>query len=190
MATEPHALLSYEDYAAIDDDERYEVLDGVLTPMGPAPFIRHQLVAPQIWRALDDYAKRTRTGIALIAPTDVVLESMRPATVLQPDVLYLCDRAKLTKANVQGPPDVVVEVLSASTARKDAIRKLALYERFGVQEFWMVPLHADRIEVLRLGQDGRFGNPLLFKVGDILTTPLLPGFELDVASVFPEELGD
>jgi Uma2 family endonuclease len=187
MATEPHALLSYEDYAAIDDDERYEVLEGVLTPMGPAPFLRHQRIAAQIWRVLDDYERAQRLGRAYMAPADVVLQAARPATVLQPDVMFVRDRTKITQANVQGPPDLVVEVLSPSNARKDAIRKRALYERFGVAEFWIVPLHEDRIEVMRLGPDGKYGAPLLFQLGDRLTSPNLPGFELDVATIFPDD---
>lgn len=189
MATEPHALLSYEDYAAIDDDERYEVLEGVLTPMGPAPFTRHQRIALQLTIQLDAHAKRTH-GIAFTAPTDVVLQAARPATVLQPDAFYVGDRTKVTKANIQGPPDLVVEVLSPSNARKDAIRKRRLYERFGVPEFWIVPLHEDRIEVMRLGPDDRYGDPVLFHPGDTLTSPLLPGLELDVAAIFPEDVDD
>ncbi|MDB5099763.1 MAG: ribosomal protein [Cyanobacteria bacterium RYN_339] len=188
MAIEiPKFPLSYEDYAAIDDDERYEVLEGELIPMGPAPFLRHQHVAGRIFRALGNHVDATGIGQVFIAPVDVVLRAERPATVLQPDVLYFGPQSleRLTRANVQGPPDIVVEVLSPSNARKDAVRKLGLYQKFGVPEYWIVPEHTDRIEVLRLDDDGNYARPQLYLPGEVLRTPMIPGFELDVAKIFP-----
>lgn len=92
-------------------------------------------------------------------------------------------RECVTQRNIQGPPHLVVEVLSPSNARKDAVRKRRLYEKFGVPELWLVPEHTDRVEVLRL--DGEtYGRPLLFDGTDRLTSPLLPRFELPVADLF------
>lgn len=178
-------LLSYDDYAAIDDDERYEVLEGVLVPMGPAPRIRHQGVAGNIHTALNLYARSSRAGRAFISPVDVVMRAQRAATILQPDVVFVLKEhyERITEPNIQGPPDIVVEVLSPSNARKDAIRKRRLYEKFGVPEYWVVPEWCDRIEVLKL-VDGVYARPVLYEVGDVLTTPLLPGFELPVGEVF------
>ena len=180
--------LSYADYAAVDDGQRYELIEGELVPMGPAPFIRHQRVAFKIAKALDAHTGTTRQGETFIAPFDVVLEAARRGTVLQPDVAVVLEahRERITDANIQGPPDLVVEVLSPSNARKDAVRKRLLYERFGVPEYWIVPEHVDSVEVLRRGADGRYGKALLFEPGEQLTTPLLPGLTLDVASLFPE----
>lgn len=182
----PYFLSSYEDYAALDDDRRYEVLDGELVEMSPSPSRRHQYVTQRIFVALDAHA-RTGAGEAYIAPLDVVLQAFRPATVLQPDVLFVKrDHAdRLTDANIQGPPDLVVEVLSPSRARVDSVRKLALYARFGVPEVWFVPVDADRVDRLALGENGLYGPPQAFCPGDTLQTPLLAGFTLEIAELFP-----
>lgn len=189
MTTDANTRLSsYADYAAIDDGQRYEVLDGELVLMASAPFLEHQDIVAAIFVALRAYAGQSRAGKAYVAAVDVVLQADTPGTVLQPDVLFIRREHfdRLTPANVQGPPDIVVEVLSPSTARHDTIRKRALYERFGVQEYWIVPLHDERIEVLRL-EDGRYGRPIIFDTESTLTSPLLPGFELAIADVFPAD---
>jgi Uma2 family endonuclease len=155
--------------------------------MGPAPFLRHQYVAGNIYTELNLHLRSHPDGQVFIAPTDIVLRAERPATILQPDVCFVskANAERLTSANIQGPPDLVVEVLSPGNARKDAVRKLGLYQRYGVPEYWIVPEACDRIEVLRLDPTGHYGKPLLFVPGEQLTTPLLPGFELTVAKVFP-----
>ena len=179
-------LYSYDDYAAIDDDERYEVLEGELVPMGPAPRWDHQKVAGNLFTYLNLYAMETGAGTAFVAAVDVVLKAERPANVLQPDAGFVLrsHHDRITAPNLQGAPDLVVEVLSPSNARKDTVRKRRLYEQYGVPEFWIVPLSVDQIEVLRLGPDGRYGAAIVFKPGDTLTSPLLPGFALDVAKAF------
>ena len=186
MATNhPAQPLSYEDYAAIDDDRRYQVLEGELI-VSPSPNRRHQRLVVRLTTALATYAEASGAGEVFVAPFDVVLRAERPATVLQPDVLFVAAaRAEVvTAANVQGAPDLVVEVLSPSNARLDTVRKYKLYAAFGVREYWMLPLEFDRLEVVRLGDDGTFSRPLLHLPGDVLTSPLLPGFALPIAPLF------
>ena len=188
MAIEvPSHLLSYEDYAAIDDGRHYQVLDGELI-MSPSPSTRHQFAGLEIATALHLYA-RAQGGRAFIAPMDVVLRAERPAVILQPDVLYVRPerRAIVTKPNIQGPPDLVVEILSPSNARLDTVRKKALYARYAVPELWIVSDEQDQLEVYRLGPDGAYGRPELYLPGDRLESPLLPNFTLDVAAIFPPE---
>lgn len=185
MATEPMpALLSYDDYAAIGDDRPAQVVDGVLV-LTPSATPYHQDLVGRIWRELVAYAER-EGGRAFFAPLDVVLKADRPAQILQPDVIYVSPArlTRVTPQNVQGAPDVVVEVLSPSNMRVDTGRKKELYARHGVGEYWLVPWYADRIEVLVLDPDGRFGKPLIFEPGDALTSAAMPGFALDVAAVF------
>jgi Uma2 family endonuclease len=181
----PTRLLSYDDYAAIDDGQRYQVIEGELV-LTTSPALRHQWVVPLIWQALHQHAVATKAGKALIAPFDVVLRAERPAVVVQPDVLFICSEHLeiVTPANVQGVPDLVVEVLSPSNARLDAIRKLGLYAKYGVQEVWFVPLDFDRVETLRLQPDGHYAKPQLFLPGEEVSSALLPGFALPVASLF------
>ncbi|MDB5096509.1 MAG: hypothetical protein JWM80_930 [Cyanobacteria bacterium RYN_339] len=183
----PYFLSSYEDYAALADAERYEVLDGELVEMSPSPTRRHQYVAQEIFSALRAYGRAHGAGEAYMAPLDVVLHAPRPATVLQPDVLFVTrpHADRLTDANVQGPPDLVVEVLSPGRARVDSIRKLALYARFGVPEVWFVPADANRVDVLTLGESGHYGAPRSYEAGGVLQSSLLPGFQVEVATLFP-----
>lgn len=189
MTTEnaPH-LLSYDEYAAIDDGLRYQVVEGELIEM-PSPTFRHQVLVGAIYVALHAYAKQAKAGTVLMAPFDVVLRSERPAVVLQPDVLFMSTERKrlhLNKANLAGPPDLVVEVLSPSTAKLDTVRKSKLYAQYGVDECWFVTSDFDRVEVWARTTEGTYGFPQIFAAGQTLTTPLLPGFELAIDALFAE----
>lgn len=190
MAIEqPARPLSYDDYAAIDDGQRYQVVAGELV-VTPAPSHRHQYVQAQLVRWLGNHVAASRAGVILGAPHDVVLRADRPAIVLQPDVLFIAQarRAIATEANVQGAPDLVAEILSPATARLDMMRKLPLYAEAGVAEAWIVPFHVDRVEVYRLdAATGRYGKPQLFEPGDVLTSACLPGLALPVAELFEAE---
>lgn len=188
MAIEtPGPLYSYDDYAAIDDGRRYEVVEGELVSM-PSPSHRHQELVLRLTIALREHVRVRRAGTVVLAPFDVVLKSERPAVVLQPDVVFVSDehRDRLTKANLQGAPDLAVEVLSPTNARLDRMRKLRLYARYGVRELWLVPFDVDRVEVLTLGPGGRYGKAALVEPGDVLNSPLLPGFSLNVAEIFDD----
>jgi Uma2 family endonuclease len=119
------------------------------------------------------------------APVDVVLSRF---DVVEPDLLYMSKERKAqiaNDANVQGPPELVVEVGSPSTRRRDETLKRALYERAGVSEYWVVDPELDVVRVYR--RDGeRFARPieLSLEAGDVLTTPLLPGLELPLSEIF------
>jgi Uma2 family endonuclease len=183
MATAPAAGttgLTYDDLLGFPDDGlRRELIDGELF-VTPSPIVRHQDVVTTILVALVLYA-RERGGKALPAPMDVFLSAR---DVVEPDVLFLT-AANLSKAErpfIRGAPDIVVEVSSPSTRRHDLVRKLALYERFGVPEYWFVDLDADRVEIYRL-EGMSFGAPLLLGRGDHLTSPLLRGFDAEVAEL-------
>jgi Uma2 family endonuclease len=190
MATEtPRPPLSYADYAAIDDGQHYQVIEGELI-MTPSPNTFHQGALFELASRIGAYLREQPVGRAFFAPFDVVLRAEKPAIVLQPDLLFVArERTSIvTKANIQGAPDLVVEILSPSNARLDTIRKLPIYAAHGVREYWIVSHDEDRIELLRLdAATGHFGRPELYLAGDTLTSPLLPGFELPVAALFPAD---
>ena len=121
-----------------------------------------------------------------MAPFDVVFSDF---DVVEPDLLFVSrERAEvLTEKNVQGAPDLVVEVGSPATRRRDEKTKLQLYERFGVQEYWVVDPDLDAIKVYRL-VEGRYQRAaeLTLAAHDVLSTPLMPGLELSLADIFPE----
>lgn len=179
MAPQTSIKLTYEDYAAIPDDgRRHEILDGEHY-VNPAPNIRHQIISIRLSTALHGFVQTHRLGYVFAAPTDVVLSEH---DVVVPDVVFVSNaRADLlTEANIQGPPDLVVEILSSSTRRYDTRLKFDMYERAGVGEYWIVDPDEDVVTVFRReGERFRRVDP-----GDTITTPLLPGFALPLSAIF------
>jgi Uma2 family endonuclease len=175
--------LTYEDYVLFPEDgQRHELIDGEHY-VSPVPYTLHQRVVVSVVVALANFARKTGCGEVLLAPTDVVLS---PYDVVQPDVLYVSrERQRIMGEKfLSGPPDLAVEVLSPSTRRKDLELKLKLYERVGVQEYWIVDSERASMTVFRLGPQG-FGPPLALSAakGDVLTSPLLPGLKVPVAEL-------
>jgi Uma2 family endonuclease len=126
-------------------------------------------------------------GRIFAAPFDVILSEF---DVVEPDLIYLSNRrlAEIeTSPWVRGAPDLVVEIGSPGTRKRDATTKRRLYERFGVSEYWLVDPDLDTVQVYRLA-DGRYARitELTVEHGDVLTTPLLPGLELPLSSVFED----
>ncbi|MGH8905897.1 MAG: Uma2 family endonuclease [Egibacteraceae bacterium] len=179
MASQAHVTgLTYDDLAAFPDDLlRRELIDGELI-VSPSPTAPHQDVVVVLTIALGLYEQK-HGGRVYCAPFDVYFDH---ETVIQPDVLYILPEHlhRIEENCLRGAPDIVVEVSSPSSRRTDLGRKLALYERFGVPEYWYADLGNDTIRVYRLA-DGAYGDPIILKRGDILTSPLLPGFAVPVA---------
>jgi Uma2 family endonuclease len=168
---------TYSDYLKWPDEERWELIDGEAYAMSPAPTISHQTlvldIARQIADALDGAPCR-----ALIAPVDVLLPTQDEAddlttTVVQPDILVVCDPAKITERNVRGAPDWIIEVLSPASARHDHLTKRALYERAGVREYWLVH-PVDRVVTVYTLQDGHFGGPEIADMAGKRAPTILP----------------
>lgn len=153
---------TYADYLKWPDGERWELIDGEAYAMSPAPTISHQTIAGQLFRQIDE-ALDGAPCRALIAPVDVLLPASdeaddRTATVVQPDILVVCDPEKITERNIRGAPDWIIEVLSPASARHDHLTKRALYERAGVREYWLVH-PVDRVLTVYTLKDGHYGGP-------------------------------
>ena len=153
---------TYADYRQWPDDERWELIDGEAYAMAPAPTISHQTLAGQLFRQIDEALDGTPCR-ALIAPVDVLLPALdetedNVTTIVQPDILVVCDPAKVTERNVRGAPDWIIEVLSPATARHDHLTKRTLYERAGVREYWLVH-SVDRVVTVYTLKDGQYGGP-------------------------------
>lgn len=135
-----------EDYYALPDDQRVELIDGVFYDMtAPASF--HQLAAGELYyQILDFVKKRGGSCMPFIAPIDVQLD-MDERTMVEPDVVILCDTDKLLESHIYGAPDFVLEVISPSTKRKDYMLKLTKYEHAGVREYWIVDPYKETIIV-------------------------------------------
>jgi len=176
--------VTYADYAAMPDDgHRYQVIEGTLS-MTPAPNVAHQNSLENLLDVVRRHVRSARMGKVHIAPIDVVLSD---ENVVQPDLIFIAaDRLKIiTEANVQGAPDLVVEVLSPGSARIDRVQKRDLYARFGVREYWLVSPEAHTIEVLALrGQT--FERLGLFGAGDAIRSDVLIDLAFKIDGVFEE----
>jgi Uma2 family endonuclease len=175
-----HKFWTYADLKHTPDDgRRYEILDGELI-VTPSPSIPHQRAVLELGVALHRWWKAVGVAEVLVSPVDVILSWTR---VVIPDlVLVRRDRMHLvTHRAIEGAPDLVVEVLSPSTARRDRTRKLRLYRNVGIPEYWIVDPIAKTIEVLALG-DGEYCLDGEYGIGDRLRSVTFD-FELDVVEI-------
>lgn len=184
MTTHASTKLTYEDYLAFPDDgRRHEILDGEHYVV-PSPVTKHQAISGRLFGALWDYLLQNRIGTIFTAPYDVVLSDL---DVVQPDLIYISnERASIiTEKNVQGAPDLVIEILSESTRRTDEIIKRKRYDHFGVAEYWIVDPVLDSVKIYRRGAAGyeRVAE-MSTETGGRLETPLLPGFAVEIDAVF------
>ncbi len=141
-----------EDYYRIPDDIRVELIDGVIYDMA-APTSLHQFISLEISVVLHEYIRKNKGRcIPLAAPVDVQLDCDEK-TMLQPDVLIVCDREKFRRGIVYGAPDFIVEILSPSTRKKDLSVKLTKYMNAGVREYWIVDPDKKRVIVYDMEHD-------------------------------------
>jgi len=170
------------DYLALPDEPRCELVYGSLV-VTPAPTVRHQKVSARLAQLLLAHADRTG-DLALYAPVDVVLADH---TVVQPDLVYVrAARAGIVRDRVEGAPDLVVEILSPATARRDLGEKLRLYAEAGVAEYWLVDPDARTFELLVL-RDGVYTVRL--PEAGVYRSLTVEGLAVDLAS-FWSRVGD
>ena len=176
--------LTYDDYARIPDDGlRHEIIDGEHY-VSPAPFRPHQGLSIELGSRLHLFVKQHRLGCVFDAPFDVILSEH---DIVQPDLLFISTARAgiLTEKNVQGAPDLIVEILSKGTRHLDETVKLDLYDRFGVLEYWMFDTTRQAARVYRRTLRGlRLAAELSAEAEDVLVTPLLPGLEIPLAEIF------
>ena len=176
---DPKTKLTYEDYAKTPDDERWELIDGELIPMGP-PTVPHQRVDALLGY---EFVRLVKQGLGMVFHSiDVVLS---PHNTLRPDLIFVSSERVdiITHANIQGAPDLVVEIRSPSTAGLDEITRRELYERYGVREYWLADPEAQTVTVLPLGENG-YDVVGTYAKGDTLTSPTLKGFSFNLDEIF------
>ena len=183
MVTKPRTRLTVRDYLTIpeDDENRYELIDGELY-MAPGASWRHQRNKGKLYVALERFVYANGLGEVIDAPFDVYLSD---EDVFQPDIAFISnERIDIIHPDgVHGAPDLVIEVLSPSTERRDLILKRERYEMFDVSEYWLADTIGKTITVLRL-RNGKFEHIGVFAEGMTIETPLLPGLVVDVSAVF------
>jgi Uma2 family endonuclease len=179
--------LTYDDFVLFPDDgKRHELIDGEHY-VTPSPNMKHQAVLGNLHFLIRGYLETQPSGRVFLSPFDVVFTDF---DVVEPDLLYMSrERAVdiLTPKNVRGTPELVMEIGSPSTRKRDETIKRHLYERAGVLEYWFVDPDVDTVRVYRRGADG-FARAieLSLEAHDVLTSPLLPGLEMPLAQIFKE----
>jgi len=179
--------LTYDDFLLFPDDgKRHELIDGEHY-VTPSPNIRHQTILGNLYFLIRTWLEQHPVGRAFMAPLDVVFTQF---DVVEPDLLFVSRiRAAdiLTAKHVTGAPDIVVEIGSPSTRKRDETIKRRLYERSGVSEYWVVDPDLDVVRVYR-NRDGRFDPAVELRAdaGDVLTSPHLDGLEMPLGRVFAE----
>jgi Uma2 family endonuclease len=180
--------LTYADYLQWPEGERGELIEGVAYGMTPAPSTAHQRVLRELAFQIHAWLKG-RTCQVFFAPFDVRLpagdeDDPDVETVVQPDIVVVCDAHKVDERGCRGAPDFIIEVSSPSTAVRDQIEKADLYERHRVREYWIVQ---DRLVFVRiLAPDGKYGHPVPVKGEGRLAVRALPGLVISFDEVFTE----
>ncbi len=177
---EKNEKFTYRDYCQWPDEERWEIIDGIAYDMSPAPSFRHQSILANLSMIVGTILKGKPCQYGF-APTDIVLSE---TDVVQPDLFIVCDRSKITEKNIQGAPDVVFEIISPHTSKKDRWDKRALYEKFGVREYVIVHPEAKYAERFLLGEDGAFDRGEALDAKDTLTLKAVAGLEIPLFEVF------
>jgi Uma2 family endonuclease len=183
----PGVKLTYDDYVHFPDDGlRHELIDGEHY-VTPTPIRKHQAICANLLGMIWGHLRQHPVGRVFTAPFDVILSDF---DVVEPDLLFLNNErlAAITTAPwVKGAPSLVVEIGSPSTRKRDATIKRRLYERVGVDEYWIVDPELDTVDVHRL-IEGRYQRTmqLSLEAGDVLTTPLLPDLNLPLSTIFED----
>ncbi len=172
---------TFADLAQFDETERYEIYDGRLIPMAPAPDFQHQQLLGELHLLFGSFVKARQLGAVLFAPFDVVFSDEDTA---QPDLLFIAkENVGKVQKRLYGAPDLAVEILSPSSIRRDRYDKLEQYARFGVKEYWIVDPANRAVEILAL-EDKRFAvHSHAAETGQV-HSKVLAGLQVDVATLF------
>ena len=184
----PDKKYSYADYLQWPDEERWEIIDGVPYDMSPAPSTKHQAIsmgiAGQLWSFFRD-----KECQVFAAPFDVRLplnaeKDEEIYNIVQPDLSVICDPSKLDEQGCKDAPDLVIEIISPFTAKKELNEKFNLYERSGIPEYWVVFPKFNVVVVYSLDDEGRYQKSGEFTSDQVLSTKLFPGLEIKLEDVF------
>ena len=181
---------NYSDYQEWPDHERWELIDGIAYDMSPAPSRKHQKILGELHRQISTYLL-DKTCDVYMAPFDVRFpgpgeREEEIETVLQPDISVICDPAKLDEKGCLGSPDLIIEIVSPVTVRKDMREKLFTYEKFGVKEYWVIHPVDQILMVFKLLPDKKYGRPDIFSSLDQVKVGIFPDLTINLTTVFKD----
>ena len=186
-ALAPGESFTYRHYRTWPDSERWELIEGHAWAMSPAPIRPHQKLSMRLSGWINSFLEGKPCEV-YAAPFDILFpendeQDDEVDTVVQPDIVVICDKTKLTRAGARGAPDWVIEILSPRTAKKDFEVKFQLYQRHGVREYWIVDPHEKCITVLKLS-GRKYVVHGEYSPGEHASSSVLKGFAVDVKAVF------
>jgi len=172
---------TYEDYVLMPEGKRYEIVEGELY-MVPAPTTTHQRISRKLEEMLSRFVEERKLGEVFDAPIDVVFSE---TDIVQPDIIFISNENKniIKEENIKGAPDLIIEILSPSSAQRDKIIKKKLYARNGVKEYWLVEPQKKTIEAMVLAKRG-YETFKVFSDKEVLTTRLIKGLQIPVENIF------
>ena len=178
---------TYKDYMTWNDDKFWELIDGIPYQMAP-PSTKHQRVLGMLFNQFQNYLMGKKCEV-FVAPFGVRLpleneEDEYIKNAILPDIAVVCDKKNLDDAGYRGAPDLIIEILSPSTSKRDVKDKFKLYERAGVKDYWIVdPVH-NFIKVYISGKDGTYGKSEVYFKGEKIKVGIFPDLEIDLETVF------
>lgn len=185
-ATRPRIPYTYDDYRTLPEDmsRRYELLHGDFYRV-PAPTTRHQQILSNLNTLVREHVKSRQLGIVLFAPVDVILGQGYAREVVQPDLVFVAEsrRAMVKLHGIEGPPDLVAEILSPGSAERDRGYKLTMYARHGIAEYWIIDPDTRTLDVYRAGP-AQYLAPIRYGERDIMPCALLQDLQIALTEVF------
>ncbi len=180
---------SYANYLTWRFQERVELIKGRLFKMSPAPARKHQAIVSDLHRQISTFLYKKQCNI-YTAPFDVRFPKGKGDkqifTVVQPDICVICDKSKLDDRGCIGAPDLIIEILSPATAKKDVREKFQLYEESGVKEYWIVSPENKLVDVFVLRNDKKYHLINKFTEDDIVKVNSIEGLSINLNDVFIE----
>jgi Uma2 family endonuclease len=183
---------NYKDYVMWPKNERWELIDGIPYDMSPAPGTKHQEISLQVTNLFYNFLKGKQCKV-LAAPFDIRLpkaneKDLKISTIVQPDIVVVCDKSKLDEKGVRGAPDLAIEIFSPNTAKKDATVKFRLYENAGIREYWMIRPEENTVTIFKLDSANKYGRPEVYSDEDIIKVGIFENqLEINLKEVFGVE---
>ena len=176
---------TYQDYLSWKFSERVELIMGKIFKMSPGPSRYHQDVSRNLSHFFSIYLWGQSCKL-YTAPFDVVLQKGKKTTVVQPDICVVCDESKLDDQGCNGAPDLIIEILSPGNSNREMKEKFLLYEKNGVQEYWMVDPTNKDVLIYTLNKKKKYIGSKPFVDGEFVESQVLKGLKIDVNDIFRE----
>lgn len=179
---------TYEDLLEMDEDKRYELIDGKLYLMG-APVTIHQLLLGELGVQFISYLKGKECK-AIMSPIDVRLDAPKRGNkaryVVQPDLVVICDKEKIDKKGIIGSPDLAIEILSPSTKQHDKLVKFNIYQHYKVKEYWIIDIEEQIVYPYILNDEGVYTLPRMYEITEDIKVNVLDNLTISLKEFWKE----